>query len=1659
MLAVILLAGAMLRLTGVDWDSGHHLHPDERFLTMVEGAIRPGLVVPTGRDGPVVIEPASLLTSYFDTERSGLNPQNVGFGFFVYGTAPLFAVRWIAEVLNATGYDRVHLLGRVLSALADLITVGLIYLIGRRLYGVRVGLLAAALLALCVLHIQQAHFFVFDTYLVMLIVACFACCVGIAESGRWQSFGLAGLFLGLALATKLSMVVFAPIVALAGLIYLGRGLLRQDDGGDVPRAGLEAPGSEYTGRSRLTAGAVALWDSGQVVQVIAWGLLAVMVAIIVFRVFQPYAFAGPSLFDVRLSPRWLDNIAYQAQAQDGTVDLPPSIQWAGTEPLLFPWRHMVVWGMGIPLGVAAWAGFAAAGASLFWRWRWQHLLVVSWSGLCFVYFASVLNKTMRYLLPAYPFLILLGAWGLVALYDWARARRLEAARHTADGGAPHESLIAGLIGWAVRWGPPGAVALTAFVVLASALWSFAFTRIYTRPVTRVAAAEWIYQNLPRGSVLANEHWDDPLPLPLPGYDASFYRGPQLPMYDPDEPKKVETLVQMLSQSDYINLTSNRLYGSIPRMPQRYPMSTEYYRRLFAGDLGFRLVHSEESYPTLGPWVINDDRAEEAFTVYDHPKVLIFQKQPGFSPERVRLLLGAVPLDDVVQVPPVQAGWSRLLMPESLRLANTAGGTWSEEFALDGVANRLAPLLWWLVLELLGLLAAPLAWLAFPRLPDRGYGLSKALGLLAVAWLAWSLASMRLLPWTRPTLALAILALAVVSAVALRRYGGAWRTWMRRERRLILIAEGLFLGAFLLFLLIRAANPDLWHPTRGGEKPMEFSYLNAVVKTTYFPPYDPWFAGGYLNYYYFGYVLVAALAKLTGVMPSIAFNVAVPAFYGLTAGACFSFAYNLVRLGGRIAPSGLPPADTPREAARSQAAPAGEWGERTAIGAGLAGFCFVALIGNLDGFGQLLERLATAGQVGGRAAIPGVAGLISLVAGVPAVLFGGRPLEAFDFWRSSRVIPNNTINEFPFWTFLFADLHPHLMSIPYQVVSLGALLQLAHSGLPAGGLPAGGRMGRDAPFVPPPEGHAWGGTALRWLWTIVGWRRVGEILLLAWLVGALYVINSWEFPTYLLLTAATLLIAEITAQRGLTVVGVTRAGVSAVTVYLLARPFFRPFWSAYETFYSAVAPWTADKSRLDHYLIIHGLFVFALVTLALLAGGPAWRASGWVRYLLARWRWLGSWRRFDSLQAAFALRRRRPALGYVLVLVAAGVLVSGLLARGLTLVAFLTALLALTAAAAWERRASPAFLLAGLLTATGLALGVFVEFFALQGDIGRMNTVFKFYLQVWVMWALVSAAGLAWALDLLFGPSPRVRWRGVRPPRATRVATLPAERLLEVRPIAERLRPVLDDIPATTGYGDGDAVEWQTLPERTPRQPSPGVLGTDAPRADAPRAASPSVRDAAPLAESPLSWWQRAWLAGAGALVLAVLAFPLGGTLARLADRFNPLPLTLDGMAYMPYATVSDGSSEVTALHPAGVTLRIGADYEAIKWLLTNVRGSPVVLEASVPEYRWGGRVAKYTGLPAVLGWRWHQVQQRSTYAPLVDQRLRDVQTMFTDPALDRVVPLLERYDVRYVFVGDLERAYYPADGLAKFDQLTGVFRKVYGENGVTIYEVIRTRQS
>ena len=123
----------------------------------------------------------------------------------------------------------------------------------------------------------------------------------------------------------------------------------------------------------------------------------------------------------------------------------------------------------------------------------------------------------------------------------------------------------------------------------------------------------------------------------------------------------------------------------------------------------------------------------------------------------------------------------------------------------------------------------------------------------------------------------------------------------------------------------------------------------------------------------------------------------------------------------------------------------------------------------------------------------------------------------------------------------------------------------------------------------------------------------------------------------------------------------------------------------------------------------------------------------------------------------------------------------------------------------------------------------------------------------------------------------------------------------------------------------------------------------------------------------------------------------------------------------------------------------------------NVEGSPVIVEAQIPEYRWGSRYSIYTGLPAVLGWNWHQRQQRPMLpGTLVERRRADVNTCYDTTDLSQAMDILTRYGVRYVYVGDYERLYYSAAGLAKFDQLAneGVLRARYDTYGVTIYEVL-----
>ena len=145
-------------------------------------------------------------------------------------------------------------------------------------------------------------------------------------------------------------------------------------------------------------------------------------------------------------------------------------------------------------------------------------------------------------------------------------------------------------------------------------------------------------------------------------------------------------------------------------------------------------------------------------------------------------------------------------------------------------------------------------------------------------------------------------------------------------------------------------------------------------------------------------------------------------------------------------------------------------------------------------------------------------------------------------------------------------------------------------------------------------------------------------------------------------------------------------------------------------------------------------------------------------------------------------------------------------------------------------------------------------------------------------------------------------------------------------------------------------------------------------------------------------------------------YPILGTQARLRVRFDTdLPLTLDGMAYM---------SNTTSHRDANGDIDLSSDYAAIRWIQNNIEGSPVMLEANTPNYRWGGRVSIYTGLPNIVGWGWHQEQQRWNYRQQVNKRIEAVKRIYETTSIEEALAILQEHDVEYIYVGQLDRLYY-----------------------------------
>jgi YYY domain-containing protein len=613
---------------------------------------------------------------------------------------------------------------------------------------------------------------------------------------------------------------------------------------------------------------------------------------------------------------------------------------------------------------------------------------------------------------------------------------------------------------------------------------------------------------------------------------------------------------------------------------------------------------------------------------------------------------------------------------------------------------------------------------------------------------------------------------------------------------------------------------------------------------------------------------------------------------------------------------------------------------------------VAVLGNLGEIGVWLKALRDMGTVDVRSSLPLVTDLAKALSGAYHWLAGhGRPAirPEWPYWNPSRIMPNGEINEFPFFTFLYADLHAHLIALPFTLLALGIAVSVVRR--KARPLWTGG------PVLKAMEGiKVESGIALarrigsEWI-SRVDWSEVLLLGTMALVVGALRPINSWDYPTYLLVVCVALALRQYEHRGRIDLEGLWAVAWRAGVVLLLSHLFFWPFHARFATAYVSFERWKGPRTGLGAYLVIHGLFLWAIVSWMGVSLFGRDSRRGVARMLQISVRYWDRLPRLFSLYSRLVRKGREFDLLGWLTTGAIVLLLAWLVRSKEGFYTFVLLLILGTLLIVLRWRMEPKRRFVWLLFGMGLALSLGVDLVVLKGDIGRMNTVFKFYLQIWVLWSVAAAVGLSY--------------------------------------LAERLR------------------RW-----------------------------SPHRR--------------RLWWGVFAFLFFLASLYPVLATRAKINDRFDTrVGPTLDGMAYMQRAVYYDGEP-----------IELKWDREAINWLLDNVQGSPVIAEANTEArglYRWGSRVSIYTGLPTIIGWRWHQVQQRSAMpVSWIDQRIGDLQRLYSDPSPEVALEVLRKYEVSYIYLGDVERIYYPGPGLDKFEVMRaqGLLNLVYHNERVRIYEVV-----
>jgi YYY domain-containing protein len=876
--------------------------------------------------------------------------------------------------------------------------------------------------------------------------------------------------------------------------------------------------------------------------------------------------------------------------------------------------------------------------------------------------------------------------------------------------------------------------------------------------------------------------------------------------------------------------------------------------------------------------------------------------------------------------------------------------------------------WYLLITLAGWLAFPLAFRLLPMLPDRGFTLARPLSLLLWGFGFWLLASLGLLQNDSGGILFGLAVVAALSAWSLRAgRSSELLAWMKSKKGVVLTAEVLFLAAFAVWAVVRSMDPSIV----GTEKPMEMAFINAILRSPAFPPNDPWLSGYSISYYYFGYVMVAMLIRLTGVEPGVGFNLAITSWFGLTALASYGVVYSLLSVYGA------------RAAAEGRRIGAQGW-------ALLAPF-FLLIVSNMQGLLELLHGWGVFWRQSPDGTwqssfwrwlnMPDLCSPPAVVQLIPQRLTshwwwwrGSRVIQDYDMSHLARlangetcVVGREVIDEFPFFSYYLADLHPHVLAMPFALLAVALALHLYLS-LQYNPIEGTGVLISFEKWMR--------AGSLEWRqFSLVRWLRRADFWVAAIAAGGLAFLNTWDFPIYVALFAGAYTLAyyqrEGWSGRRITdfIESGAALGIAGIVLYL---PFyigfssqaggFLPslgfftrginFWIMFAPLLVPIFAWLfwlwgrrGNRGVLRQGMIFSGAIVGGLWILSYLLG---WLALSLMNFggaldssqgsILSDLGNLFMGLHYGGLAPVYAddptaviwtsLGRRLSLPGAWLTLFA--------------MIAMVWALLGSYGKDTAKEKPEPTaagspsvngFVL--LLVLVGAGLAVTPEFIYLRDQFGgRMNTIFKFYFQVWILWSVAAA----YATGLLF------------------------------QAVSSR-RVILSQIAI-------------------------------------------------------------------GLVVLAAVIYPIFALNMRVERlvvldeqgnrRFQISEMTLDGTAH------------IERYHPD--------EMAAIRFLRQAPLGT--VAEAVGGQYSDFARIATNTGQPNVLGWPGHQSQWRGGGTEM-GSRQPDMQRLFETPQWSDALEIIQRYGIRYIFVGRLEQSSYRLNQVKFQNYLTTVFQ----QGSVTIFEV------